>query len=128
MRRDKNDKQWAKVKSELTKRDGEVCRLVRILSVSDMAMLKRNAGVRLKTLDPAHIFPVSLNTSIMYDVENLVKLNRYSHEMLDGMKHPITGNSITRDEVYKWWKKIAGDDQWYAIQRLIKERKRERNN
>ena len=126
MRRDKNDKKWFQVKKEITKRDGNNCRLVRILSVKDMYLLKKNAGMQLNILDPAHIFPVSLDTSIMYEPANLVRLNRYSHSMLDNMKDPITGKSITRNRVYDWWRKIAGEKQWFEIQKLRKENKHER--
>ncbi len=128
MRRDKNDKAWATVKSAVDKRDGNTCRLVRILSVGDMYALKKNAGNRLNILDPAHIYPVSLSTDIMYEPANLVKLNRYSHDMLDSMKDPITGQHITKDEVYRWWRKIAGNDQWYEIKRLIDHYKKEKRN
>ena len=126
MRRDKNDKKWFQVKKEITKRDGNNCRLVRILSVKDMYLLKKNVGIQLNILDPAHIFPVSLDTSIMYEPANLVQLNRYSHSMLDNMKDPITGKSITRNKVYDWWQKIAGEKQWFEIQKLRKENKHER--
>lgn len=126
MRRDKNDKEWAKVKHAIKERDGNTCRLVRKLSVGEMYELKQNAGVRYKTLDPAHIYPVSLDTSVMYEPANLVILNRYSHEMLDSMKSPLTGKSIPRSEVYKWWKRIAGDKQWYEIQRLRDLHKKEK--
>ena len=128
MRRDKNDKAWAEVKDKLKKRDGENCRLVRILSVGDMYELRKNAGNRIKILDPAHIYPVSLDSSLMYELVNLVRLNRYSHEMLDSMKDPISGKSITRDEVYRWWKKIAGNDQWYAIKKLMDLHKKEKRS
>ena len=107
MRRDKNDKLWAKVKQELTERDGTTCRLVRILSVNEMAQLRRNAGHRIKILDPAHYIAVSANPDIMYDIDNLVKLNRYSHEMLDSFKDPISGKGISKGEVNKWWYKIV---------------------
>ncbi len=128
MRRDKNDKAWQKVKLEVSKRDEGKCRLVRIISIGDMYALKKNAGQRLSVIQPAHIYPVSLDTSIMYEAANIVSLNSYSHSMLDSMKDPISGKSISKDEVYRWWKKIAGDDQWYEIKRLIDFNKKERRS
>jgi len=123
MRRDKNDKEWALVKKQLDARDGEVCRLSKVISVAEMFSLRKNAGSRLSILDPAHIYPVSLNATIMYELDNLVKLNRFSHEMLDNMKHPISGKPISKDSVYLWWEKIAGKVQWAAIYKLLRESK-----
>ncbi len=106
MRRDQNDRAWGEVKIAVKKRDGELCRLVRILSVGDMHELRKRAGSRLNVLDPAHYIPVSASAEHMYDVDNIVRLNRYSHEMLDGFRDPITGKSISKNEVQRWWYKI----------------------
>ncbi len=125
MRRDKNDKKWQQAKKAVFNRDGKSCRLMKILSVSDAYVLKKNAGAMLKVIQPAHIYPVSLNASIMYEPANIVALNAYSHQMLDNMKDPVSGKPISRSEVYVWWKKIAGNDQWYEIKRLIDQNKKE---
>ena len=126
MRRDSKDAAWAKVKRTIYSRDNDSCRLIKTLSVSDMMALKRNAGQRIGVMQPAHIYPVSLMPEIMYEPENLITLNAYSHSMLDSMRDPITGKNISKSEVYKWWEKIAGKSQWRNLGILIEEKKHER--
>jgi hypothetical protein len=55
----------------------------------------------------------------MYLKHNVVLLNRYSHGMLDDMKHPLTGDPITYEERQAWWKRIAGDVQWDKLIKLL---------
>lgn len=123
MRRDSNDLEWKKVKFEVRKRDQETCRLIKIVSVSEMFLLKKKAGRLLQILDPAHIIPVSERPDLCYNSDNIVTLNRYSHEMLDNFKHPITGTPINKQEVLAWWKKIAKEKQWNNLVNLMNGRK-----
>lgn len=118
-RRSSGDAKWAAVKADVLKRDSGRCRLLRILSARDALLLKRNAGERLQKIDPAHIYPVSKNIPLTYNPANLISLNRYSHDMLDTSRHPVTGESISRDEVYDWWKRIAGESQWNMLQSAL---------
>ena len=52
-----------------------------------------------------------------YDEDNIISLNRYSHENLDSYRDPITGKSITREEVNKWWVRLlkAYPPQWESF-------------
>ena len=120
-RRSADDQQWKNVKKLVARRDGEKCRLLRVISALDAGILCRNARQQLQTVDPAHIFPVSKNIRLTYEPANIVSLNRYSHEMLDTCRHPITGANITVEQVYEWWERIAGPAQWAALQALLKE-------
>lgn len=73
----------------------------------------------LKRLDAAHIYPVSQYPGIMYNDANIVTLNRYSHDNLDNLRHPITGDPITYEERQEWWEKIAGPDQWASLEKYF---------
>ena len=106
MRRDSNDTEWKKVKDIVSKRDNNICRLLKVLSYKEALILKKNAGPFLNKLDHAHFIPVSQNSDIMYDENNICLLNRYSHSNLDSSKNPITGEYITSDQVRLWWIRI----------------------
>lgn len=106
MRRDSNDIEWKKVKEIVSKRDNNTCRLLKVLSYKEALILKKNAGPFLNKLDHAHFIPVSQNSDIMYDENNICLLNRYSHSNLDSSRNPITGEYITSDQVRLWWIRI----------------------
>ena len=111
MRRDCNDKEWARVKKEVSKRDEGVDRILKCLNLKEALTLKKKGGVLLDKKDPAHIIAVSENETIMYEACNIVTLNRYSHEMLDSFRDPVDGHNITKGEAIKWWLRILGTDK-----------------
>ena len=111
MRRDSNDKEWARVKKEVSKRDEGVDRILKCLNLKEALTLKKKGGVLLDKKDPAHIIAVSENETIMYEACNIVTLNRYSHEMLDSFRDPVDGHNITKGEAIKWWLRILGTDK-----------------
>lgn len=85
-------------------------------------MLKKIAPSALvNRLDHAHIFPVSIYPHMVYDDNNLILLNRWSHHNLDECKDPITGLSISREDRDNWWRKIIGDSIYEEL--LAKARK-----
>lgn len=115
MKRDSNDLQWKKVKEKVKDRDKNTCRLLRILSISETFMLKRNAGSFLDKTDPAHYRSVSERPDLIYEPNNIVLLNRYSHSNLDDFKDPITGQSISAEDVERWWRRIlSGNKSQYS--------------
>jgi hypothetical protein len=105
-RRDSNDLRWQEVKEIVHQRDKGRCRLLRVISAKEALILKKRAGSRLQRLDAAHFRAVSELPEYCYDPDNLVKLNRYSHEALDSCKDPITHASISKAERDEWWIKI----------------------
>lgn len=109
MRRDSNDKKWQDVKQRVFKRDTS-CRLCKVLTPTEFLILKRNAGSLIRQLDPAHIIPVSQESSIMYQSWNIVGLNHWSHGMLDSFRNPVTGDFITSEEAKNWWLRILSGD------------------
>ena len=104
-RRDSNDKEWQAVKERVRFRDKED-RILKILTGPEYLILKRNAGIQLQILDPAHYLAVSERPDLCYKSYNIVLLNRYSHENLDRFKNPINGDPITKEEVKEWWIRI----------------------
>lgn len=119
-RRDSNDVQWKEIKKAVCERDNSTDRLLRALTVKEALILQHAAPLHfLRTLDPAHIYPVSTHPHLTYCIENIVTLNRYSHENLDSMRDPITGHPLSREEVMNWWKKIAGKFQWEKLQKQL---------
>jgi hypothetical protein len=118
-RRDSSDEKWIRTKDRIRKRDKHKDRIFRRLSAKDAFLLKKNAGKLIERLDAAHIFPVSLYPELCYVDVNIVLLNRYSHSMLDDFKDPITGGSISKEMVYEWWRKIAGEKQWQALMTIM---------
>lgn len=113
MRRDSNDKKWQEVKDKVKARD-KVDRMLKVITPVEYKVLKTKAGYLLNTLDPAHYLPVSGRPDLCYKSYNIVLLNRYSHECLDSYKNPITGESITKEEVKLWWERILkGDNTQY---------------
>lgn len=122
MRRDSNDKEWTRVKKEVSDRDKGVDRIWKCLNLKEALILKKKGGVLLEKKDPAHIIAVSENESIMYEACNIVTLNRYSHEMLDSFRDPVDGHNITKREAIQWWLRILGTDkkQYNDFMELLK--------
>ena len=122
MRRASNDKEWNRVKKEVSARDKGVDRIWKCLNLKEALILKKKGGVLLEKKDPAHIIAVSENESIMYEACNIVTLNRYSHEMLDSFRDPVDGHNITKKEAVNWWLRILGTDkrQYNDFMELLK--------
>ena len=113
-RRDSNDQEWIKTKKKVRERDNETDRMSRICTAVEYNVLRKKAKFLLNTLDPAHYLPVSERPDLCYDYNNIVLLNRYSHEMLDSFKDPIYGNPISREQVREWWVRILkGNKEQY---------------
>lgn len=122
MRRGKDDIKWQEVKKFVTVRDKKQCRFLKICLIKEEMLIRKLAPKsELERLDHAHIFPVSLYPEIMYDPENIVLLNRYSHHLLDDCKNPITGESITKEERNLFWIRIVGDKIYEKLSKKIVE-------
>jgi hypothetical protein len=126
MRRDKNDLEWKSVKKLVTLRDKGICRLIKVLTAREGLKLKSIANFNLiSRLDHAHIFPVSEYPYLMYDIKNIVLLNRYSHHNLDECKDPITNKLISYESRQNWWLRIIGKETYQYLENKILEH---RNN
>jgi len=119
MRRDVNDSRWQRVKEGIGKRDKGMCRLLRVLTHTEALMLKKKAGPMFNVLDPAHYLPVSKRPDLVYLPQNIVLLNRFSHDCLDNFRDPISGVHIAADKVNEWWIRIleGNPDQIEVLRR-----------
>jgi len=103
------DPEWVALRDFVFKRD-KGCRLLQVLSAQEFLILRKNAKERLSHLDPAHVLPVGAHPVLCYDKENVVCLNRYSHDNLDSCKNPLTGSPISREDRDAWWMRIIGEE------------------
>ena len=117
-RRDKNDLEWQKVKAEVSLRDKNVCRLMRVLTPQEAYLLINKAGSLLNRLTPAHVFPVSTDPRLCYCADNIMTLNQYSHSLLEECKHPLTGEKISKEDEKNWWIRILGNNAFTKLERM----------
>jgi len=86
----------------------ETCRIWNILTKKEKTYILQNffdEYVELsKQLDVAHIISRSNNPSLIKEESNVVLMSRYFHQLLDEMKHPITGKNITTEERFLWFR------------------------
>jgi hypothetical protein len=117
LRRDNKDEKWIELKEQVRKRDKD-CRLAKKLSAKDYLVLQKKAGRLLASLDCAHVFGAGPYPHLIYEKKNIVLLNRYSHRLLDEMKHPVYGTSITSEERREWWIKIVGKERYKCLEEM----------
>ena len=118
-RRSNKDSKWIEVKKSVWRRDRSD-KILKILTVKELLLLKKHSDKRLlKILDVSHIFPVSLYPSLTYDLDNLVLLNRWSHNNLDNMRCPLTGEPIDQETREEWWKRLIGSETFVKLQEKI---------
>lgn len=116
-RRDSNDADWQDIKKKVRVRDKNTDRILKILTVKEFLILMKLAPhSMLETLDPAHVYPVSTHPQLTYYEDNLVLLNRYSHENLDSMRDPVLARPVSHEVVMDWWERILGPEQWGRLQ------------
>ena len=73
-RRGSDDKKWQDVKKKVEKRDQGRDRMELALSLVEYKILRAEAKQYIKTIDPAHVIPVSRNYSMCYDEDNIISL------------------------------------------------------
>ncbi len=66
----------------------------------------------LHQIDRAHVFGRGPFPHMKYDIDNLVWLNRWSHNNLDQYRDPISGKSISAEDVEWWWRYIVGNERY----------------
>jgi hypothetical protein len=114
------DEKWIELVKKVRERDSNCCRLIKILSYTEIQRLKNNSNGLYKIIDPAHVIRRTKDFSLKYDVDNIVCLNRWSHGCLDQYKDPIDGKSISKEDVESWWKLIIGIENYNKLISKIK--------
>ncbi|MGL5913596.1 MAG: hypothetical protein ACRCZB_05470 [Bacteroidales bacterium] len=99
-------------------RDSNKCRLLSVITFTELIAWKKNNGGLGSTIDSAHVLPKSAYPHLRFNEDNLVCLNRYSHSMLDTQHCPLTGALITIEEHENWWKRIVGEQEYLALKKL----------
>lgn len=122
----KKDEKWEQVREEVFKRDRGECQLLKILPLEYIQELKHNSGGLHKVIDPAHIFNKATYSSLYYDPNNIVCLNRFSHSCLDFDKDPITGESISKEKRNQWWNFIVGEERYFELKKKAYDSKKNR--
>lgn len=103
------DVEWQALRKRIRKRDGNTCRLLRILSPTEKSdFLERHQKTRLQC---AHVLPASERKDLIYADDNVLLLNEFSHRSLDESRDPITGAAIDQEQVRAWWMRLLGDKQ-----------------
>ncbi len=115
------DEELEKLKEKVYNRDGSRCRLVAILNKDEYDILLNNAWDELlNQLDLAHIFRKSTYPSLQYDINNVILLNRFSHNNLDEDRSPLDGGKISKKETKNWWMRIVGVEYYKKLlQRIL---------
>ncbi len=110
-----SDPKWEDVRGKVYKRDGDSCRLWKVLSLEECQDAINNGYVgQFKIITPAHFVPKSVSPSLRYEVDNIYTLSLMFHSHLDDFRNPLNGVSITKEEVLKWWKRIINNANMYA--------------
>ena len=102
-RRSSNDPQWSQTKMLVDKRDHKLCRLMRCITVVESKLLKVGSP---KTIDRCHIFKASVFIDHIYNIKNIVSLQRYIHHRMDNYENPLDGTPIDLNETWYWWYRI----------------------
>lgn len=114
---------WENLKIAVKTRDENVCRILKIVFSEDYTILYRRNGSLIKTLEVAHVLPRGAYPELKYEIDNLVLLNKYSHQMLDLYKDPINGKDINRNHQLDWWCRILGKKQLERLKKVLKIKK-----
>jgi hypothetical protein len=119
------DEKWEKIKKDVWLRDAgfyngvsviekyngwkNYCRLWKILTEEEKEICTSNFKFNFwlnNNLDVAHIVRRSKSKDLYYDLDNLLLLGRFFHQMLDQYKCPLTGNYITKEDQANWFERI----------------------
>ncbi len=115
------DEKWEEVKKKVWERDNNTCQCTRAMSIIECNKLKTGDSNTPSIKDVCHVVPRSLCKKLYYDMDNLVLMCRLFHDRLDSYKHPVTGESISREERDCWWVRIIGRERWSKIQEVFRQ-------
>ena len=108
------DYAWLELKEELLLRDGS-CLVMKILSTDEIKQVEKQDGFWLqKHLDGAHIISRAECPNQIYNINNVVLLGRFFHSRIDNFQDLITGESITKEEVARWWTRILQQNKYWS--------------
>ena len=116
------DIRWNELKKSLPRCCQLMSRLAEEgLGVYRQIIVEESHGL-YKTIDMAHVFPRGGYPHMKYLSENVVSLNRFSHNNLDSLRDPITGDPITESIREQWWRFIIGSETYDMLLKISRER------
>ena len=122
--RKKEQKAIKPLKEDFPNPEGpKICQLSSVLHPDEMQALREYAGSLLSILDRAHVFGRGSCPQLRNDPDNIVWLNRYSHNNLDQSRDPISGLQISSEKVIRWWQIIVGEERYARLLQKSKRRK-----
>lgn len=99
-------------------RDRGYCQAISVFDYAEYARFREKANVLEIKLDAAHVFGKNAFPHMRYLEDNVVMLNRLSHNWLDAGKSPVDGKPITKEEKAAWWKRIIGAERYEALKEI----------
>jgi hypothetical protein len=96
------EEKWQAVCKIVDKRD-KTCRLLKCLTPGEIAIIGNKGKARL---DRAHFYAKSTHPQFKYCINNIYKINHFSHINLDNCQCPLTGVHIERNKRDWWWFRI----------------------
>jgi len=98
------------------------CQVVQIFNDSEFKEYSHSVGLfywwGLSALDCAHVFGKGAFPHMRYVMDNVVMLNRVSHNWLDTGKSPVNGKQISNEEKINWWKRIIGEERYKLLEKM----------
>lgn len=105
------DLAWEKVSKIVWERD-KGCRLKPLLNYNEWGSFLSHNSYLFGEIDLAHIIPRSISKKLYYEPKNIILLDRTFHSRMDHGHHPLTGLTIDRKEMDRWWVRIIGNNLW----------------
>ena len=106
------DARWSEVKTKLFERDSG-CRVWQCLTQNERALVLASFYDQIMMFkdidDAAHIKPRSTHPELYYDLDNLLRINRYFHTLLDTYRNPISQAHMSKEEHDMWFRRIKNN-------------------
>ena len=106
------------VRKKCLERDGGRCQAIAAFSGLEYFRFTELSGGLGDKLDAAHVFGKKAHPHMRFLPENVVMLNRASHNWLDTGRSPVDGRKITAEEKAAWWRRIVGAERYEALESM----------
>jgi hypothetical protein len=109
------DYRWEELKEALKLRDIS-CLFTKIATFEELRILEQNENWWLsRFIDGAHLIPRSMASRIIYDIDNVILLNRHSHTRLDNFLDLVTGEFIGLEGKKRWIERIMHENKLWDL-------------
>jgi len=118
---DKNESLDKIIRDKCFERDHGYCQAMALFNGTEYAKFTELSNGLEAKLDAAHVFGKGAFPHMRYVPENVVMVNRVSHNWLDTCRSPVDGKQISVEEKNKWWKRIVGADRYEFLETISRE-------